>query len=277
VAIGLAMGLDWRYCDLDPEQELELFKSHPFIARQINGGEVVAAGVKTIPEGGYFSIPTLHADGALIVGDAAGLLNMKKLKGLHLSVQSGIAAGDTIAEALAKNDTTDAALRAYDDRLDAMGVMAELRTARNFRQGFTTKLGLFAGGPLMYVQHLLPVRLKLKPDHVHATKKGIRRAYGARLDRKTFVGLSGALHDEELKPHITITSVDACRACMDKYKHPCVKFCPGEIYTLDEIGRSITVSAADCMHCKTCMVKCPEQNIVWEAPEGGQGPRYRAM
>jgi len=277
MAIGLALGLDWRYFDLNPQQELELYKKHPFVARLIEGGEVIAAGVKTIPEGGYYSIPRLHVDGALLVGDAAGLLNMAKIRGLHLSIESGMAAGDTAVEALAKRDVSDASLESYDRKLEARGVIKEMRSARNFRQVFTSKAGLFLGAPLSLVQQWLPLRLGLKPDYRQMSRRSIRRTYGAALDRKTFVAHSGALHDEELKSHIRIPDNVKCRQCMERFNNPCVYFCPGEIYTLNQEEKEIDIHFADCMHCKTCMVKCPMENIVWEAPEGGQGPKYRQM
>ncbi len=279
VSLGLVVGLDWRYHDLNPQQELELLKSHPFIASLLEGGEVVAAGAKTIPEGGFYSMPTPFAAGMLMVGDAVGLVNMKKLKGIHLAVRSGIAAGNTIAQCLASGDFSREALGAYLGQLEITGVLPEMRTARNMRQGFATPLGLFLGAPLSMLQSLLPLRFRIGADRYKLRKTSIHRRYQAQMDRKTFVGLSGAMHEEELRSHIRITDPQLCRQCIQELGGPCVCFCPGEVYaSCDDGGEpSITISPADCMHCKTCAIKCPRNNIEWETPEGGYGPKFRRM
>jgi electron-transferring-flavoprotein dehydrogenase len=278
-SLGLVIGLDWRYGDLNPQQELELLKSHPFIAGLLEGGEVVAAGAKTIPEGGYYSMPTPYADGALLIGDAAGLVNMKKLKGIHLAVRSGIAAGDTIAQCLASGDFSGKALAGYARRLEENGVMREMRSARNMRQGFATPLGLFLGAPLSMLQHLFPVRFRIAADRGKTGRTSIRRTYRSILDRKTFVGLSGTMHDEEFRSHIRIINRELCKECLEELGGPCTTFCPGEVYASCEENNdhAITVSSADCMHCKTCAIKCPRNNIEWVSPEGGMGPKFRRM
>lgn len=279
LSLGLVIGLDWRYHDLNPQQELELLKSHPYIASLIEGGEVIAAGAKTIPEGGFYSMPKLHAPGLLIVGDAAGLVNMKKLKGIHLAVRSGIAAGQTIAQCLQTGDFSSSALADYPRRLEELGVTGEMRTARNMRQGFATPLGLFLGGPLSMMQHLMPLRFRIGHDRAKLRKASIHRRYQADMDRKTFVGLSGTIHEEDLRSHIRIINPAVCKQCIDELGGPCVCFCPGEVYAScqENDEDSITISPADCMHCKTCAIKCPRNNIEWETPEGGYGPKFRKM
>lgn len=277
VAVGLVMALDWRYADLNPQQELELFKAHPFIASLLEGGQVIAAGVKCIPEGGYYSMPQVYTDGALLVGDSAGLVNMSKLKGLHLAVLSGMAAGDAIDESLHKDDYSASALAIYQKRLEENGVIREMRRARNFRQVFATRFGMLLGAPLSLISHLIPWRLRIKEDRQHASRARMGRSYGAVLDRTTFVSLSGTAHDDELRPHVRIKQREVCEQCMQEFGGTCVVFCPGEAYTFNADTQAIAISSENCMHCKTCVVKCPHNNIEWEAPQGGQGPKFRQM
>lgn len=273
VAVGLILGLDWRYADLNPQREMELFKAHPFVARLIEGGEVVATGVKTVPEGGYYALPKLAVNGALLAGDAAGFVNLRKIKGIHYAIRSGIAAADTLFEALSRNDFTETSLQGYRRALEP-GVLRPMRSARNYRQCF--KLGLYLGAPLSTIQHLLPFGLHVEPDH-RATRKRARldRRASSGLDKATFVSLSGATHREDEPSHIAIRDPSVCLQCTDEYGNPCVQLCPGEVYRLRE--GELVLSPSNCMHDGSCAVKCPYQNIEWTPPEGGEGPRYRKM
>jgi len=284
LALGLILGLYWRYADFDPQNELERLKSHPFIKKIIQGGEVVAAGAKMIPEGGYYALPKPFVSGALIVGDAAGFVNIAKFKGLHLAIQSGMAAGDVLYDAIANGDFSSTTLVAYDDCLESRGVRKEMRRARNYRQVFSTPGGLLLGMPLSLVQQFIPVKLKMKGDYqtTRPAKRG--KKYPTSLDGKTFAGLSATMHDEKAIGHITIKDINFCRECQKIYNCPCKDFCPAKVYSLsDDDARAggpnnfIIVSAGDCLHCKTCTVKCPYNNILWVNPEGGAGPKYRQM
>jgi len=273
VAVGLILGLDWKYGDLDPQREFETFRAHPYVSRLLKGGVTVATGAKTIPEGGWFSMPSLSAPGAMLVGDGAGLVNMEKIKGLHYAILSGMAAADTAVQALG-NDGSVGALDGYRSRLDARGVLAELRHARNYRQVF--RWGLFVGTPLSVVQSLVPRRLGMHRDGP-ATKKGVRlnRPDPGRMDGATFVSLTGALHREDEPSHITITDPAVCVACEVDYDNACTHFCPGDVYRWS--GSQIVLSPSNCLHCMTCTVKCPTGVIKWVPPEGGEGPHYKLM
>ena len=154
VAVALVLALDWRYCDLDPQKELQLFKSHSFIHKLLEGGDVIAYGAKTLPEGGFYSIPELATDGAVIIGDAAGLTNVQKLKGLHYAIKSGMLAAEAIFQAIEKQDFSRSALKAYEDLLAGSFVMKDIRAARNYRQVFTKagRAGLYLGAPLSLIQ-----------------------------------------------------------------------------------------------------------------------------
>ncbi|RME94779.1 MAG: electron transfer flavoprotein, partial [Verrucomicrobia bacterium] len=146
--------------------------------------------------------------------------------------------------------------------------------ARNFRQVF--QLGLHLGAPLSVVQHLLPFGLPTKPDHEALDPKARLGADGeVGMDKATFVDLSGAVHREDEPSHIIIKDPALCESCFEEYGAPCVQLCPGEVYRRRD--NHIVLSPSNCMHDGSCMVKCPHQNIIWTAPEGGEGPRYRKM
>jgi len=278
VALALVLALDWRYCDLNPQLELQLFKSHRFVRRLIEGGEVISYGAKTLPEGGFYSIPELVADGAIIIGDAAGLTSVKKLKGLHYAIKSGIVAADAIFKAIEKQDFSKSTLQAYQELLDGSWVMRDIRSARNYRQAFSRagRAGLYFGAPLSLVQQWIPFRLRNEPDYSAVGKVKLNRRYAGGIDRLTAVNLSGTTHREDEPPHITFADATKCRGCGEEYGcHPCVYFCPGGVYKVSE--GDVVLSPSNCVHCQTCRVKCPHQVIRWRVPEGGDGPRYKAM
>ncbi|NLE64548.1 MAG: hypothetical protein GX606_01375 [Elusimicrobia bacterium] len=265
LAVGLILGLDWPYVDLEPQRELEFYKTHPFVAQFLKGATIVSAGAKTIPEGGWFSLPMLWARGALLVGDAAGLVNMEKIKGLHNAIRSGMAAADAIL---------DGDLAAYPQGLETRGVLSEMRHARNFRQAF--RWGLLTGMPLSLVSHLLPFRIPAGKDHeATCATRVLARQTTPVLDRAAFAGLANTSHREDAPSHLVIVDPEVCARCQTDMEAPCTRFCPTEVYRLS--GERLHVSATNCVHCGTCAVKCPYQNIVWTSPEGGQGPRYKMM
>jgi electron-transferring-flavoprotein dehydrogenase len=273
IALGLIMALDWKFGDLNPQKELERFRQHPFVAQQIEGGATIATGARTIPEGGYYAIGKINVPGALVVGDGAGFVNMEKIKGIHNAMWSGMAAAETIAAGLAAGDG-EIELKGYQDRLEANGVLPEMRHARNYRQVF--KWGLYVGAPLSQVAHLLPMRLSMEPDR-EGTSAGARigREDPDGLDGATFVSLTGALHREDEAAHMTIGDPARCQTCAEDYAASCQSFCPGQVYRWD--GEKVVLSPSNCLHCMTCAVKCPLDNITWQPPEGGEGPRFAQM
>jgi electron-transferring-flavoprotein dehydrogenase len=273
-AVGLILGLDWKYGDLNPEREFERYRSHPFVARQLRGSVTIATGARTIPEGGYLSLGALTAPGALVVGDGAGFVNIEKIKGIHYAIGSGMCAADTIADAFASGSFDGHALAPYRDRLSERGIMAELEHARNYRQSF--RWGLYAGLPLSLVQSRLPVRLAAHPDRL-ATKAGrrLRRKDPGGMDQTTFISLTGSLHREDEPSHVTIGDPALCLQCAERYANSCTHFCPGQVYRWS--NDEIVLSPSNCLHCMTCAVKCPYDNIAWQPPEGGEGPRFKNM
>ncbi len=273
VAVGLILGLDWKYGDLNPQREFETFRAHPFIARLLKGGVTAATGAKTIPEGGYNAFGALSAPGAMVVGDGAGFVNMEKIKGIHYAIRSGMAAADTALEAL-RPDGSVGSLDAYRERLEGSGMLAEFRHARNYRQVF--KYGLFVGTPLSLVQSKIPATIGIHRDGA-ATKKGARlnRPDPGRMDGATFVALTGTVHREDEPSHIEITDPQACVACEADYANACTHFCPGQVYRWS--GSEVVLSPSNCLHCMACSVKCPKDAIRWVPPEGGEGPRYKQL
>ncbi|MBA7681848.1 Electron transfer flavoprotein-ubiquinone oxidoreductase [subsurface metagenome] len=278
VAVALILALDWRYCDLNPQRELQVFKSHRFIRRLLEGGEVIGYGAKTLPEGGYYSMPELVANGAVLIGDAAGLTNVRKLKGLHYAIKSGMVAAEAIFNAMEHNTFSKWSLKRYEDRLAESFVMKDMGGARNYRQVFTKagRAGVYLGAPLTFVQQCIPLKLGTKPDYEGMRKSRLGRRYDGGIDRLTDVSLSGTVHREDEPSHITFLDPMECIPCGEEYGcHPCELFCPGEVYKFED--HKMMLSPSNCLHCQTCRVKCPLQNIKWEVPEGGDGPKYKVM
>ncbi len=273
-AVGLILGLDWKFGDLTPQREFERYRAHPFIAKLLAGSVTIATGAKTIPEGGYFALGTLATSGGLVVGDGAGFVNMEKIKGIHYAIHSGMAAADTVVEALAADDTSKAGLAGYRKRLESRGVLPDMRHARNYRASF--RKGIYPGAPLSLVQSRLPGRLGMETD-AKGTKKGARinRPDPGGMDGATFVSLTGSLHREDEPAHMAILDPAKCITCESDYASSCTHFCPGQVYRWD--GEQIVLSASNCLHCMTCAVKCPFENIRWQPPEGGEGPRFKQM
>jgi electron-transferring-flavoprotein dehydrogenase len=278
VAVALVMSLDWRYANLSPQLELQIFKSHSMVKNFLKGGEVMAYGAKTFPEGGYYSVPQLVADGVIIVGDAAGLTNAKKRKGLHYAIKSGIAAANAIYQAIEKQDYTTHSLKTYHDLLNESFVMKELYASRNYRQIFskTGRFGYYLGAPLSFFQSWIPDRLSTNPSYEGMRRVQLDRQSAGGIDRLTAVGLSGTTHREDEPSHITFREGSSHESCFKDFGcYPCASFCPAEVYRFED--DKLILSPSNCLHCQTCRLKCPYQLINWEVPEGGDGPRYKIM
>jgi len=279
LAVGVIVGADWKYCDFNPQEALAVFKTHAFVQRYLEGGTVVEAGAKMIPEGGYDALPRDPATGAIgkanvvIVGDSAGLVNMLKIKGLHHAVASGALAG----EALARLDGRfGEAAATYTRLLEASPVRRELYPARNFRQT-VARWGPALGLPLAVLGPLLP-RWHVERDYL-AMKPGARYKYrpAQPFDKDAFAARAAVQHREDQPCHCRVRDERFCiEECPPKYGRPCITFCPGGVYELVH-GQMKPAHPSNCVHCKTCQNKCPYDNLRWTAPEGGGGPRYKNM
>lgn len=300
-AVGMVCGLDWEDPQMDVQEQLQRFKKHPFIQQFIKGGEVIAYGAKTLPEGGYFAVPRPYMDGALIVGDSAGFLNVPYLKGIHYAMKSGMLAAETLYEALVRGETSAATLASYEARLASSYVMRDLYRARNFRRAFASGLmpGFLLGGLTLWTG-LGPTRPgDIREDFTHLrplneavpgrwTDEPTGWDAGVLVDKLTDVFHSGTQHREDQPSHITILDPSRCISdCIPRFGDaPCTHFCPAKVYELtgDGADRHIQVNFANCVHCKTCVIKDPidvlgrdtVQNIVWRAPAEG-GPRYQGL
>jgi electron-transferring-flavoprotein dehydrogenase len=294
LSVGFVVGLDYKHPDTDPHMLFQRFKTHPFVASLLQGGEVVAYGAKTIAEGGYWSMPRLYADGVLLVGESAGFLNAMRLKGIHLGMKSGMLAAETILKGLQAGDFGAATLRDYETRFEASWARDELYRVRNFRQGF-------GGGLLPGLMHTgfqmvsggrgLFERRRIAPDYQHMRKRAqldgtpapAEVAFDEKLTFKklTDVYHSGTVHEEDQPCHLRVADFDICNdRCTREYGNPCTRFCPASVYEMVEApggGRKLFVNFTNCVHCKTCDIMDPYQIINWVTPEGGGGPSYINM
>lgn len=291
VAIGLFTALDYRNPALKPHDLFRVFKTHPLVHSFLAGGRVIGYGAKIVPEGGFHSAPAPAADGVMIVGDGAGLLDSLRLKGIHLALQSGIAAGDTLFDCWQRDDFSAGALNAYPRRLHAMTGWRQMQRVRNVRACFTfgTLPGVIGAGLSIFTGGILPPgRWPLAPDWKHMRPKsaGLRNPaapaaeagdQGQQMDRLSDLFYSGTKHEENQPCHLKIVDRERCKVCIPKFGAPCTLFCPAQVYSLAEEGDRIHIDAANCLHCKTCQIKDPLENIEWTLPEGGGGPNYVGM
>jgi electron-transferring-flavoprotein dehydrogenase len=188
-------------------------------------------------------------------------------------MKSGILAAAAIFDAIENGSFSKGDLKGYEERLAESPVMKDLRAAKNYRQVFNT--GLYLGAPLSFIQQWLP-RLSAEPDHKGMRNVRLDRRYEDGVDRLTDVSFSGTEHREDEPSHITFIDPAECELCEARYGcHPCESFCPAEVYRVED--HKIVLSPSNCVHCQTCRVKCPLQNIRWEVPEGGDGPKYKTM
>ena len=289
LAVGFVSPLDHHDAQLDPHALFVQWKQHPFVSKIIEGGKVLRYGAKTIPEGGYFAMPKLQGDGFCLVGDTAGFLNASSLKGVHLAIKSGMLAAEAIAEALEAGDTSEAKLAKYTELFEASWAKDELFKVRNFRQAFDG--GMFGGMVDVAVQMVTGGRglVARRRGHAdHATMRPLAESRMAKpsfndgdsMDKLTDVYWSGAIHEEDQPSHLIINDPSICiDRCTAEYGNPCQHFCPAAVYEWPETDKpdGVMINASNCVHCKTCDIADPYENIEWVVPEGGGGPKYIDM
>ncbi|MCB1059076.1 MAG: electron transfer flavoprotein-ubiquinone oxidoreductase [Calditrichaeota bacterium] len=297
ISIGLVTDLGYKNPYTDPHYNFQKFKEHPWIKEILRGGKMLGYGAKTIPEGGWFSMPKLYADGLLLAGDSAAFLNAQRLKGIHLAMKSGMLAAESIFAALKKDDTTAATLSMYKEAVDASWIKDELWSVRNFHQGFES--GLFAGminaGAQFFTGGRGFTSKILSPEtHTHMRKikdlnlRNRDEVLAERLkehdrevtfDKLSDVYKSKTLHEEDQPVHLHVADTEICRTkCREEYGNPCEFFCPANVYEMvadeERGGVKLQINASNCVHCKTCDIMDPYQIITWVPPEGGGGPEY---
>lgn len=278
IAVGMIVGADWSYCDFNPQDALTNFKNHAFVQRYIAGGQVVEAGAKMIPEGGYYAIPRdpqtgeIGKNNVLIVGDSAGFVNMLKIKGLHNAIDSGIMAGEAVADS--QDDLSNAATGRYTKLWEESNVKKEMYSSRNFRQT-VAKLGNSVGMPLSTLGGLLP-HFKIERDYTHMKEKRYKFKPAKEFDKDGFTAKALVEHREEQPSHCLLSDPGLCVQCAQRFGRPCVTFCPAGVYEVIQ-GELKAANPSNCVHCKTCQNKCPYDNLRWTVPEGAGGPQYKNM
>jgi electron-transferring-flavoprotein dehydrogenase len=299
-AVGFAVGLNSPNPANDPHYRLQQFKTHPVVKRIFEGGTMLHYGAKTIPEGGYYSMPKLYADGLLLIGDCAGFLDSRRLKGIHLAIKSGMLAAETVYEAMQKNDFSKTTLKGMEQRFESSWARKELYAVRNYHAGFEDGLigGMIHAGLQMFTSGRgLFERRENSSDHTHmmkmeeyiagrgedGIKKTIKFDNKYTFDKLTDVYRSGTKHEEDQPSHLVIADFDICNGvCSEEYGNPCQHFCPAQVYEMvdDEENpgkKKLQLTPSNCVHCKTCDIADPYQVITWVTPEGGGGPNYTNM
>ncbi len=290
VAVGFVIGLDYRNPHLSPFEEFQRFKTHPAIRPVFEGGRRIAYGARAINEGGFQSIPKLVFPGGAIIGCAAGFVNVPKVKGTHNAMKTGMIAAEAVSDALASDDAAPV-LDAYPAALKKSWVWDELYRVRNIRPAF--RWGMWAG--LLYSgldTYLLRGRAPWTLHH-HADHEALRPAAEmpkidyprpdgeVSFDRLSSVFISNTNHEEDQPVHLTLKDASVpISVNVDRYDAPEQRYCPAGVYEIvqenDEPPR-LQINAQNCVHCKTCDIKDPTQNIHWVVPEGGGGPNYPNM
>ncbi|MBK1661348.1 electron transfer flavoprotein-ubiquinone oxidoreductase [Paracraurococcus ruber] len=311
VSIGFVVGLDYPNPWLSPFDEFQRFKTHPEVRKMLEGGKRVAYGARALNEGGFQAIPKLVFPGGALIGDTAGFLNVPKIKGSHTAMKSGMVAADAVADALAGADRP-AVLESYPRALEKSWVWEELRSVRNIRPGFA-KYGLF-GGMVTAAIDTYVLRGKAPWTwHHHEDHERLQKAANAKrieypkpdgkltFDRLSSVFLSNTNHEEDQPAHLKLRDPGRWKGTnWDLYRSPESRYCPAAVYeavgpeaerelkgTPDAEatgqgasveagggGARLVINAQNCVHCKTCDIKDPTQNIDWTTPQGGGGPNY---
>jgi len=292
VAIGFVVGLDYRNPFLSPFEEFQRFKQHPSVRPLLEGGRRIAYGARALNEGGLQAIPTLVFPGGALIGCAAGFLNVPKIKGSHTAMKSGMLAAEAAFAALKDGAGAGATLSDYPERLKASWVWDELYRARNIRPAF--RLGLLGGVAHAAIDTFLlrgraPWTLHHHPDHesLRPASQSLPIDYPKpdgviSFDRLSSVFLSNTNHEENQPAHLTLKDASVPIAHnLALYDAPEQRYCPAGVYEIVRDGDGgnprLQINAQNCVHCKTCDIKDPSQNIHWVVPEGGGGPVYPNM
>ena len=291
VSLGLIVDLSYSNPHVSPFDEFQRWKHHPLIAQTLTGGKRVSYGARAIVKGGLTALPKLSVPGALLVGDDAGFLNMTKIKGSHTAMKSGMLAAEAIFEALTDGAPGGQELTSFKDKFEASWLYDELRVARNSQQAIH-KFGTLPGSAFVYLDQLtrgkLPVTLK-DPTEDHATLKPAAdcktidypKPDGVlSFDKLSSVFLSNTNHEEDQPCHLQLADPDIpISQNLPMYDEPAQRYCPAGVYeVVEENGTArFQINAQNCVHCKTCDIKDPSQNITWVTPEGFGGPNYPNM
>lgn len=292
VYLGLIADLNYSNAHMSPFEEFQRWKHHPETLKYLEGGSRIVYGARALTKGGLNSLPRMFFPGGLLIGCDAGTLNSVKIKGNHTAMKSGMLAAEAVVEALGQGEAAPADLGSYAMKMEASWLHEELYTTRNF-SGFMHKFGIFIGSAMVWIDQnifggKLPFTLNdTKPDYAAmkpaAECKKIdypKPDNKISFDKLSSVFLSNTNHEEDQPCHLTL--IDPAIP-LDKnlpvYDEPAQRYCPAGVYEIveDDSGKRFQINAQNCVHCKTCDIKDPSQNIVWVTPEGFGGPNYPNM
>jgi electron-transferring-flavoprotein dehydrogenase len=290
VAVGFVVGLAYDNPYLSPFEEFQRFKTHPAIRTFLESGKRVSYGARAISAGGLQSLPKLVFPGGAFIGDEAGFLNASRIKGSHAAIKSGMMAAEAAAEALKAGRSADE-LSAYPAAFRSSWLYDELHKARNFKPWMSK--GLYLGSLMVGIdQVLFRGRAPWTLRHGHADNETLKRKDQAKpiqypkpdgvltFDRLTDLSFSNTNHSEDQPAHLTLKDPSIpVRIDLEQYAGPESRYCPAGVYEFVDLETKprLQINAQNCVHCKTCDIKDPTQNIVWVAPEGGGGPNYSNM
>ena len=295
VTLGFVVGLDYQNPWISPFEEMQRWKTHPAIRAHIEGGKRIGYGARAITAGGILSLPKLVFPGGALLGCDAGTLNAARIKGSHAAIKTGMLAAEAADAALRAGRSHDE-LTAYPEAFDRSWLRTELEGSRNFKQWF--KQGNTIGALMTGIEQWLLPKLGFKAPpwtiHRHAADHGRLHAAGQvpridypkpdgtlTFDRLSSVFISNTNHEENQPAHLTLKDASVpVRINLAKYAGPESRYCPAGVYEFVEAeggGQRLQINAQNCVHCKTCDIKDPTQNIVWVTPEGGGGPNYAGM
>ncbi|KAK6626365.1 hypothetical protein RUM43_006676 [Polyplax serrata] len=296
IAIGFVVGLDYSNPYLSPFREFQKFKHHPSIISTLEGGKRIAYGARAIAEGGIQSIGKLTFPGGCLIGCCAGFLNVPKIKGTHNAMKSGMLAAESAFEALQNTESSTKGIepKSYEDKIKSSWIWKELKQVRNCRPSFHNPLGLYGGlaysGISLMLRGMEPWTLKHgAPDNTRlrkiseATPIEYPKPDGKiSFDLLSSVALTGTNHEGDQPPHLTLKDDTVpIKVNRNEFGGPESRFCPAGVYEFvpleDGSGERLQINAQNCIHCKTCDIKDPTQNINWVVPEGGGGPAYDGM
>jgi electron-transferring-flavoprotein dehydrogenase len=292
VYLGLIIALDYSNPHLAPFEEFQRWKLHPKIRQYLEGGERIGYGARAVNKGGLQSLPKLSFPGGMLVGCGAGFLNGVKIKGAHTAIKTGMLAAEAVQTALAGGDEGQSELEAYETSVKASWVHDELHRARNFGPALV-KFGTFWGAAFTFIdQNIFFGKLPFTWRNTVTDHGSLKKASESQkidypkpdgvitFDRLSSVFLSSTNHEEDQPSHLRLKdpTVPIARNLPD-YDEPAQRYCPAGVYEVVEEGgeKVFQVSFTNCVHCKTCDIKDPAQNIVWTVPEGGGGPNYSGM
>lgn len=292
VAVGMVTDLSYSNPYVDPYEEFQRYKHHPVIKQYLSGGERIAYGARAITKGGPQSLPTLHFPGGLLLGDNAGTLNNAKIKGNHTAMKSGMVAAEVVAQAIAEerfHESLPEFRRAYEKSW----AWRELYQQRNFGPAVQKWGSLWGGIYAFFDLNILRGKAPWTfsdptPDHAtlvraeQSTKIPYPKPDGVlSFDRLSSVYLSNTNHEEDQPSHLRLTSSDIpIQKNLPEFAEPAQRYCPAGVYEIVENKQgepAFQINSQNCVHCKTCDIKDPAQNIIWVAPEGGGGPNYENM